>query len=346
MVKTLVVVSALSLAACAYHLPVGPTPTTMPAPAATAITLSATPGIGNAAGQVFLVARLVDQTGRGIAGSVHFTTTAGSLHPDTVLADASGQVQTTITTSSVATVTATSGTVTGSIDVTPIAAIVIPPPPPSVQPIPPPVIAPTPPSPPPTPAPLPPMTIQLAPITTTVGIVTPFSVGVFVPGGLQIVSETWTFGDGGTAQVTGTSASHVYTTTGIVTASVTAIDAIGRTASTNAPVTILAAPVPTPTPPPAPLVLAASLTCTVGTRGPLATPVACNVSTTYNGAPVPSGSVSHVDWDWGDGTPTTTGVVSQHSYLNAGTYTIIATATATTADGVKMATASKIVVVP
>src|SRR5439155_481965 len=102
---------------------------------------------------------------------------------------------------------------------------------------------------------------------------------------------------------------------------------------------------PAPTPTPA-AVLAATLTCTPGTHGTTGTPTACNVSLTYGGAALPGSSVTSIAWDWGDGFTNTTvpptAPVSSRVYVNAGTYTVIATVAATTVDGPRNAATSKV----
>lgn len=328
--------------ACAASLPTEPTRVII-APVVDAISLTATAGFGNSAGQVFVVATVKDATGRGFSTAVHFTTTAGTMQPETVVAGTDGQAQTKVLTSTSATVTATAGPASSHVDVTPIAPIVIPTPTPSPIPTPQPTPSPAP-SPAPTPVPSPTPAVQLAPITTTAGVSTLFTIGAFMPGGLAIVSTAWTFGDGATGAANSGATNHTYGSAGTYPASVTATDTLGRTASSSALVTVNAAAVTPPPPPPPPPTLAATLTCTPATHP--ATTV-CNVTATYGGSTVPSGSVTRVDWDWGDGTTTLNGgVANGRAYVTAGTYTVFATVTATTVDGAKTATTSKVVLVP
>jgi PKD repeat protein len=56
---------------------------------------------------------------------------------------------------------------------------------------------------------------------------------------------------------------------------------------------------------------------------------ACNVAVTMDGAPLPSGSITNVTWDWGDGhtDANQTSPVKTRTYLNAGTYTVFASVT-------------------
>lgn len=93
-----------------------------------------------------------------------------------------------------------------------------------------------------------------------------------------------------------------------------------------------------------PGVMTATMSCT-----PHATlnRVSCNISSTYNGSPVPSGDVTRVDWDWGDGSETaSTAPLQDHLYGQPGTWTIVGVVQAMTNDGPKTATASKTVTVP
>lgn len=104
------------------------------------------------------------------------------------------------------------------------------------------------------------------------------------------------------------------------------------------------APPPVVTPPPPAPTLAATLSCTPVTHG---SPTPCNVTATYGGVPLASAAVTNVDWDWGDGVATSTAVpVSTRTYVNAGSYTVLAVVTATTVDGAKTATGTKTITVP
>jgi hypothetical protein len=131
---------------------------------------------------------------------------------------------------------------------------------------------------------------------------------------------------------------------------VLASDAQGHSGSTSAVVTVGAAPAPPPPPPPtptpAPPALSASLTCTLATHP---APTACNVVATFGGTALPSGRISKVDWDWGDGlSDLAAGPAQAHPYLLPGTYTVFAVVTLTmpTPDGKSTVTTSKVVVIP
>jgi len=195
-----------------------------------------------------------------------------------------------------------------------------------------------------------PSSLALYAIATTAGDDTPFTVSGFVSGTTPLATTSWTFGDGGTATSTNRSTSHRYTRAGGYTATVTATDTLGRSGTTSALITVAAAaapPPPTPPTPPAPTpTLSATLTCTPVAHG---SESSCNIAVSYRDA-LPSGAVTKVDWDWGDGSTSTTvppsAPVGTRTYLKAGTYTVFATATANTSDGAKTATTSKSIVIP
>lgn len=100
-------------------------------------------------------------------------------------------------------------------------------------------------------------------------------------------------------------------------------------------------------PPPPPPTLAVSLTCTAAIH---TSPTPCNVNVSYGGTPLLVTTISQVDWNWGDGAVSTTvpptAPISTHAYVSAGSFTVFVTVTATTPDGVKMATASRGLVIP
>lgn len=309
---------AIASSACAYHAPDAPTATTPPASTSAAeirLVTSSRPDYTTAVSAEVLTAqqRFVPNA------IITFAVTAGTVSPTQATTDVNGTATAIVTTSVNTTITATlGGTLAASATVVGATA----PQPPTPGPIPnpvPPIPTPTPtPQPPP---PLPPATISLTATTMTAGVSTQLSVGNFM-GGQSITSTAWTFGDGATAAATGGLISHTYTTAGTYTASVTATDAIGRTASSTAVMTVNAVPsAPPPPPPPAPTFVIA-ITC--GT----ATPTTCNLSGTYGGAPIAS-SAFNASWDWGDGVTTTTAPLGSHAYTQSGTFLIVATATGT-----------------
>lgn len=124
-----VLVSVLCLvvaAACAYDNPTYPTSLVplLVDPVPTSIRLSATNGIGASAGQVFIVAQVLDRSGHGLSASVRFSATAGTLTPETVMADAVGVAQTQLTSTSPATITASVANVSATMNVSPTAPVV------------------------------------------------------------------------------------------------------------------------------------------------------------------------------------------------------------------------------
>jgi hypothetical protein len=97
-----------------------------------------------------------------------------------------------------------------------------------------------------------------------------------------------------------------------------------------------------PPPPPPPPTLSVALTCTPALH---ATPTPCNVNVSWGSAPLLATTITKVEWNWGDGSTSTTvpptAPISSHNYISAGTFTIAVTVTATTPDGTKTATAAR-----
>jgi len=116
-----------------------------------------------------------------------------------------------------------------------------------------------------------------------------------------IVSYVWDFGDGNTGS--GVVVTLVYTTHGTYTVTLTVTDNDGLTDSTTAQITVYAPPVASFTySPPAPL------------AGELVT---FDASASYD----PDGIIVSYNWDFGDGS-TGTGMILDHTYAAAGTYTV------------------------
>lgn len=160
---------------------------------------------------------------------------------------------------------------------------------------------------------------------------------------------TWNFGDGGTRQTAGDTTFYTYGHAGAYIASVSINDAIGRTVSGTAHVNVQNPPAPPPDPPapaptPAPSLIV-TLTCSPVPHGGVP-PTPCNVTATFGPTPIPSASVTNVDWDWGDGgTSPNGGVAAFHPYFYQGTYTVIATVTVASVSSTPVV-ASKVIVIP
>ena len=115
-------------------------------------------------------------------------------------------------------------------------------------------------------------------------------------------SYTWNFGDG-TAQQTGSSLSHSYSTAGSFTATLTVKDSNNNTGSCTKVITVNQASGPS---------------CTIGaspTSG--SAPLAVSFSGTASGG---SGTYSSFTWNFGDNA-TATGAFSSHTYSTANSYT-------------------------
>jgi PKD repeat protein len=245
-----------------------------------------------------------------------------------VVTNASGSVTAIVSTPTATTVTARSGTLSTSIQITGASA-------------------PVPPA--PSPVPVPPVTtstpiVSLAPTVTTVGVSTGFAVNFAMPDGTRVVSSTWSFGDGTSVASPTFGAAHTYTTVGSFTVSVTAIDALGRAASTSAPVTVNAVPLPPAPPPAAPPAVPAlllSLSCTVAPHG---ASTSCNIAARDETGANVTAALTHAIWDFGDGSVDETYLQLAHRvYAQAGTYVISVTATG---PGGRIGHASTTVIIP
>lgn len=218
------------------------------------ITVTATIGIGTAAGQLYLAARVYDATGKGVnAAPVTFATSTGTVSPASALSDGLGLAQATVTTSAAVTVRVTSGEAQATLDVTPAAPItpiapvdpIITPPPP-----PPPPSIPQPPAPPvptpPPPAPIPPAGLEVTIGCTVAGSTAACNLSASYNSLPLLSAVTFTlveydWGDGQASTSAGPLASHLYTQAGsyVVTARVTAATVDGsRQALTRQGVTI------------------------------------------------------------------------------------------------------------
>jgi hypothetical protein len=256
---------------------------------------------------------------------VRFTTTSGAVQPDAVMTDGGGLAQTTVRSSSPATVEVIAGSAKSAIEVTPIAPIT--------------------PTPTPTPPVVPPnnggpsqqplaVAINVSPARA--GDVTTF--GLSVNGNSFGLARTdWTFGDGGALTTSTPNVSHVYAAAGSYTAGVTVTDTQGRSAAASLALIIDVPRTPDTTTPTTGLAI--TMGCTAANHG---SPSPCNVAATYNGQAVLSNAIMFVDWDWGDGfNPTVAGPTATHIYAQAGSYRVSPRAIVNTVDGQKVATASQ-----
>lgn len=125
------------------------------------------------------------------------------------------------------------------------------------------------------------------------------------------IRYAWTFGDGATS--TAANPSRTYDVAGTYTATLTATDVWGKSASVSRVVTIQE-----PATNNAPTAVIASGTCTAFTT--------CAMSATGSSDPdtAAGDGVRNYVWSWGDGTPDTTGTSASQSHVfpTAGTYTV------------------------
>lgn len=324
-----VVLLACVVTSCGYKLPTEPTTTAVTAPSLAPASIRV--GLSTRGDhRVDVTATVLTRDGHFVPGVlVTFAMDAGSVSPADATTNGNGVAQAIATPSSAnATLTISGGSLSTTTTITGTPAVLTPPV-----------------STPPPPVPLPAPFVSLQPITTTVGASTLFTIGTYMPGGTAIVRVEWAFGDGATASTNSGTTSHTYTTAGSVTASVTATDTLGRSASNSALVTVNAVPPPPPPPPPVVPTLSAELTCALATHGQRTD---CNVTATYGGAAVMASAITLFRPDWGDGSPQEirNSPLGQHVYQQAGTYVIVAYLEATTPDGTKAATTTKSVVIP
>ncbi len=124
-----------------------------------------------------------------------------------------------------------------------------------------------------------------------------------------LTSYAWTFGDGGTA--TGKTASHLYSTAGTYTVSLTVADATNQTNTVTKSVVIAAPPVANK-PPVASFVFTTS-----------------NLTVSFDGTKSSDsdGTPANHAWDFGDGQTVDHTSIPSHTYAKAGTYTVKLTVT-------------------
>lgn len=311
--SSILLVSALGLTAChAYQPPAAPSAPTDSAASTVPTRLVLTAG-SRSDQQVDVTAQVLSADGHGVPNiALGFTIGAGTVTPSSGTTDSTGRVQAVAASTAQTTLTAVvNETIRASLTLLPS-----------------------------TPA----LSVTLFASTATVGSATTFSASVTgTPLGGPFV-YAWTFGDGTTDQSSTGSTAHVYGAIGSYVASIHVTDGSGRAATASGSVSVTAVPpAPTPTPSPTTSGLVITLSCTPQNHG-TATP--CNVNATYNGTQLQASKITGVDWDWGDGFTDHTAVpVNSRNYVNAGSYIVFASATATTSDGSKTATASKSITV-
>lgn len=334
--KTLLLVGASLVSGCAYHMPAEPTPIgVVPSTAPASIRL----GISSMTASTYsITATVLTRDGHFVPGVlVTFAMDSGSVSPTEATTNGNGVAQAVATASTTsATLTVSGGSLTSTTTITGTLATGIPP-----------TIPPT-----PTPTPTPSPTTPVGPLGVTlttaadviIGTQTMFAVSVTNG---PVRSLVWAFGDGVTFAGSSPSTAHTYAAVGSYPASVTVTDTLGRSASASTTATVNAAPPPPSTPPAPVATLSAVMSCTLALHG---NPTSCNLAASYGGSTIPSTAITRADWDFGDGqSQTVTGIgasaLIQHTYVQAGTYLIVATLNATTTDGSKTTAASRSVVI-
>lgn len=145
-----------------------------------------------------------------------------------------------------------------------------------------------------------------------------------------VSSVTWDFGDGSTAFASGSPLvrTHVYSSTGQKTVTLTIVDANGNVSSVSHTIQIVVPP---------------TASFTAAGSAPVDQPVAFDGSGSSD--PTAGSSIASYAWNFGDGTApvTSTTAVTHHTYSLPGTYTVTLTVTGT--DGVASAPASRTVAV-
>ena len=157
------------------------------------------------------------------------------------------------------------------------------------------------------------VTLSASPTSVTAGNTSTLTATVMLNNGAPAVANyAWDCDGDGTTDATSTAPLNtnacLYPIAGSFTARVTAT---GGAVSGSGTTKVTVNPHPTPV-----------VTVSCGQGAPLT--ANCVVSATLNGAPVPSSTISHVDWDWGDSkTSTTASNVGSHPYGVPNPYTIM-----------------------
>ena len=172
-------------------------------------------------------------------------------------------------------------------------------------------------------------TVSADPLTGDAPLTVQFDAAASTDSDGQIVSYTWSFGDGATAK--GATVTHTYLQAGIYTASVTVVDDEGASAAASVIITVKAVDLGTTAPIP------------VATADATAVTVGQGVSFDASQSEDPDGgSITAYTWNFGDG-DTASGSFVQHSFDLEGTYTV--RLTVTDDEGVSEQTSLQIVVV-
>lgn len=159
-----------------------------------------------------------------------------------------------------------------------------------------------------------PLAVTILPPSGGALVDTAATFSVTVSPATPIVSYDWDFGDGGTSSTTGTTITHVYSSPGIKTVSVTATAQDGRQGSGTTEIIVEGASV-------TPLNVTISAPAGIVLAG---TTLQFSVSVTPSDA-----AISEFEWDFGDGTVVTTSSTTiNHVYATGGTMTIVVTAVA------------------
>lgn len=303
-------VVAVITAGCAYPLPAAPSPQApiSRVPARIAIQVLTLERHSDIRADVF------NADNQPVPGMlVDFATTAGTLATTTATTDSVGVAYTRVAGSADATVTITAGPIATTAAVTRSAAALS-------------------------------VSLSIGPQSPTTGNTA--SLNALASQVINPATYQWAFGDGATETTTTSTTLHRYLQEGTLVATVTILDAAGRSGTASVNLRVVDQP---PAPPastdPTPIAPALTITLTCTAKpAPLLTP--CNVSARWAGDMVPSQDITAVDWDWGDGTgQTTAGPTQSHQNLRPGTFTVFVTVTADTPTGPKTGTASTVVIV-